>query len=221
MIDFETTALLVIDVQEDFLPPNGSLAVAGGRDIIPQIIKLMDFPWKTVVVTKDWHPKDHISFASSHAGKAPFEVITTESPLGNGETKPQVLWPDHCVQNSEGSEFPKEIGDAFQGHQGEKKLVLKGYIQDREYYSCFQDIWGDHHTECEEYLKHLEVKSVIVVGIAYDYCVLNSSVDAAKAGFDVTVLQDLTRSVDPSNDEKTKQVYLNSNVKLSTSSILM
>lgn len=220
MIDFETTALLVIDVQEDFLPPNGSLAVADGREIIPQICKFMDtkiYPWKTLVVTKDWHPNGHISFASSHEGKKPFEIVSTDSPLGNGDTKPQVLWPDHCVQGSHGSEFPPEVQQAFDSCLSEKKLVLKGYLQDREYYSCFMDIWGVHHTECEEYLRSQGVKNVIVVGIAFDYCVLNSSVDAARADFDVTVLRNLTRAVDPTNNEKTEALYAKEGVKVSNS----
>lgn len=220
-MDYSTTALLVIDVQEDFLPPHGSLAVGGGRDIVGPIVDLMSaHAWKTVVVTKDWHPKDHISFASNHVGKAVFDVVPTQSPSGDGSVKDQVLWPDHCVQGTKGSDFPPELQTAYDAYQGEKKLVLKGYLQDREYYSCFGDIWNMHHTECGDYLHAQGVKTVVVVGLAYDYCVFNSSVDAQRAGFDVVILQDLTRAVDPTKNDETASKCAQNGVKVAPSSIL-
>lgn len=215
------TALLIIDLQEDFLPPNGSLAVKDGRAIIKPIIDLVTsdkYKWDAIVATKDWHPSDHISFASTHK-KEPFTEIMVENPVDKSQPPmKQVLWPNHCVQNSKGSEFPPEFKKVFEQLLAEQKvptkLVLKGYLQDREYYSCFQDVWGIHKTECTQFLKDNGITDVVTVGIAYDYCVLNSSIDAAKNGFKTTVIHSLTKSVSPENEDKVTESYTSHNVKV-------
>lgn len=215
------TALLIIDVQEDFLPPKGSLGVKDGRTIIKPIIDLMKsdkYKWDAIVATKDWHPKGHISFASTH-NKEPFTEIVVDNPVDKSQPPmTQVLWPDHCVQESAGSEFPPEFNTAFEKALADQsvptKLVLKGYLQDREYYSCFQDVWGIHKTECTDFLKDNGITDVIAVGIAYDYCVMNSCIDSAKNGFKTTVVHSLTKSVSPENEEQTTKNYISHGVKV-------
>lgn len=207
-------ALLIIDLQEDFLPPTGSLACKGGREIIPTILSLLDlekYGWKAVIATKDWHPEGHISFASTNH-QAPYTTKEFTSPDPKSDKKmTQVLWPDHCIQTTFGSAFPEEFAIVFNKMVEDQpvptKLVKKGYLQDREYYSCFMDVWKLHHTECEQFLRDNDITHVYTVGIAYDYCVVNSSIDAADLGFKTCVIKDATRAVDSGNDKKTEQTY--------------
>lgn len=217
------TALLIIDLQEDFLPPNGSLATANGREIIQPIIKLMTsdkYKWDAIIATKDWHTPDHISFAKTH-GQEPYTTKVLSSPDGSGETKLHTLWPVHCVQDTPGSEFPKEFNDVFQQllekQKVPTKIVLKGYLQDREYYSCFKDVWGLHKTECTQFLKDNEITDVVTVGIAYDFCVMYSSIDSEAAGFNTFVIKDLTRSVYPDKIDETTENYEKHHVQVITS----
>lgn len=189
-------ALLVIDIQNDFLPPNGSLAVAHGDEIIEPVIKLMEDPkqeWHRVVLTRDWHPQDHISFAKTH-GKPDFSKVTYQSPIpGDNSTQEGVLWPKHCVQGTHGS----QLADALIEEQ--KKLdcrvVDKGYLHDREYYSAFNDIWEFHKTELNNYLKSHHITDVYVVGLAFDYCVKNTAISAAKLGYNTFILKDYTKAI--------------------------
>lgn len=178
-------ALIVIDVQNDFCP-GGALAVAEGDAIIDGINDRMEqFP--TVVLTQDWHPAGHSSFASSHEGAAAFSVM--DMPYG-----PQVLWPDHCIQGSRGAEFHENMSlNAAQG------IVRKGYNPDIDSYSAFFE--NDHKTPTglEGYLRAREITSVTLVGLALDYCVAYSALDAARLGFDVTVERPLCRAIDLDN----------------------
>jgi nicotinamidase len=215
------TALLIIDLQNDFLPPDGSLAVANGRDIINPIINLMtssEYHWDTIVATKDWHPSDHISFAVTH-GLEPYSTKELSNPTGSDNRKLlHTLWPVHCVQESKGSDFPTEFKEKFMkqlaAQEVPTKIVLKGYLQDREYYSCFQDVWGIHKTECAEYLKDNGITDIVAVGIAYDFCVMNSCIDAVKNGFNVYVMKDMTKSVFPEKDEETTNNYIKHGIKV-------
>ncbi len=175
-------AILVIDVQNDFCP-GGHLAVAGGDEIVAPINALMpEFPVR--VLTQDWHPAGHSSFAASHPGKAPFEMI--EMPYG-----PQVLWPDHCIQGSEGAAFhgglATDPGDL---------IIRKGFRSAIDSYSAFFE--NDHETPTglEGYLRSRGVDTVTLVGLATDYCVNYSALDAAKLGFKVRVIESLTRAID-------------------------
>ncbi|ODV82551.1 hypothetical protein CANARDRAFT_30745 [[Candida] arabinofermentans NRRL YB-2248] len=214
-------ALIIVDLQEDFLPPTGSLAVSEGRSIIPSILQLLDiskYHWKAIIATKDWHPINHTSFASNHDEK-PYTLKTFNYPLkGNLETKEQVLWPDHCIQDTFGSTFPEEFQTKFDELIDSNSIpittIKKGYLQDREYYSCFQDTWKLHHTECEKYLKDNDITHVFTVGIAYDYCVLNSSIDSSDLGFKTFVLKDCSKSVYPENDIETDKIYEKNGVKI-------
>jgi nicotinamidase/pyrazinamidase len=175
-------ALIVIDVQNDFCP-SGALEVPEGDAIVSGINALMAEA-AAVVLTQDWHPAGHSSFASSHAGKAPYDMI--EMPYG-----PQVLWPDHCIQGSLGAQFHPDL------HTDRADLVIrKGYNPDIDSYSAFFE--NDHETPTglEGYLRTRGIDNLVMVGLATDFCVNFSAVDAAKLGFTVTVREDLCRAID-------------------------
>ena len=176
-----TTALIVIDVQNDFCP-GGALAVSEGDRIVEGINALMP-SFDAVILTQDWHPAGHLSFASSHAGKDPFDV--TEMPYG-----PQVLWPDHCIQGSAGASFHPALRT-----DTADLIIRKGYNPDIDSYSAFFE--NDHQTPTglEGYLQSRAITKLTMVGLALDFCVNFSAVDAAKLGFDVTVHQDLSRAI--------------------------
>jgi nicotinamidase/pyrazinamidase len=177
-----TEALIVIDLQNDFCP-GGALAVTGGDGIVPRVnVLLQDFAVR--VLTQDWHPQDHRSFASSHPGAAAFSM--TEMPYG-----PQVLWPRHCVQGTHGAAFHAGLNaDAAQ-------LVLrKGFHPDIDSYSAFYENDRTTPTGLDGYLRSRGVTSVTLVGLATDFCVAWSAVDAARHGYDVTVLEGATRAID-------------------------
>ena len=177
-----TDALIVIDVQNDFCP-GGALAVAGGDEIVGAINALMaDFG--AVVLTQDWHPADHSSFADNHAGAAPFSMV--EMPYG-----PQVLWPRHCVQGSSGAAFHAGLTS-----DRADMVIRKGFRPQIDSYSAFFE--NDHKTPTglEGYLRSRGVERVTLVGLATDFCVGFSALDAAALGFDVTVRMDLCRAID-------------------------
>lgn len=217
------SALVVVDLQEDFLPSDGSLAVKEGRDIISPICDLLDlskYNWSTIIATQDWHPHDHISFASQH-GVPPFTEIEFKHPLGHkqdGETITFTtpVWPDHCVQNTFGSSIDALFIAKFNqlDDQIPKSIIRKGYLKDREYYSCFKDIWKLHKTEIEDELTKLGVTDVVFVGIAYDFCVMHSAIDCKNAGFNSYVVKSLCKSVVPENDDKTDLSYTEKGVKV-------
>ena len=175
-------ALIVIDVQNDFCP-GGALAVERGDEIVQPINALMA-EFDAVVLTQDWHPAGHSSFASTHDGKAPFDMV--EMPYG-----PQVLWPDHCIQGSPGANFHTEL------EMDRADLIIrKGFRAAIDSYSAFFE--NDHKTPTglEGYLRTRGIDTLTLVGLATDFCVNFSAVDAAKLGFAVTVRQDLCRGID-------------------------
>ncbi|WP_299781374.1 bifunctional nicotinamidase/pyrazinamidase [uncultured Roseobacter sp.] len=175
-------ALIVIDVQKDFCP-EGALAVPEGDAIVGPVNALMTDA-EAVILTQDWHPAGHSSFASSHVGKSPYDLI--DMPYG-----PQVLWPDHCIQGSLGAQFHREL------HVDRADLIIrKGYNPAIDSYSAFFE--NDHVTPTglEGYLRTRGIDSLLMVGLALDFCVNFSAVDAAKLGFGVTVRTDLCRAID-------------------------
>ena len=177
-----TDALIVIDVQNDFCP-GGALAVADGDAIIPRINALMG-EFQTVVLTQDWHPADHASFAANHAGAAPFTL--TEMPYG-----PQVLWPTHCVQGTDGAAFhPALRTDPAQ------LVIRKGFRAAIDSYSAFFENDQTTPTGLDGYLRSRGVRHVTLVGLATDYCVAYSALDAARLGFAATVLTGACRAID-------------------------
>ena len=174
-------AIIVIDVQNDFCP-GGALAVAGGDEIVAPINALVP-EFAVRVFTQDWHPSDHLSFASQHDAE-PF--TTTEMPYGT-----QVLWPDHCVIGSEGAAFHPNL-DA----RPADLIIRKGFRREIDSYSAFFENDQATPTGLEGYLKSRGVDTVTLVGLATDYCVNFSAVDAAKLGFNATVIESLCRAID-------------------------
>ena len=174
--------LLVVDVQNDFLP-GGSLAVADGHAIVPLINRLAQ-RFANVVLTQDWHPADHISFASQHQGKAPLDTV--ELDYGT-----QVLWPDHCVWNTPGAAL---AGDLDIPHA--QLVIRKGYHRQTDSYSGFQEADRETLTGLAGYFGERETGRLYVVGLATDFCVAWTAIDGAAAGFDVTVIEDATRGID-------------------------
>ena len=177
-----TDILVVVDMQYDFLP-GGSLAVSGGDEIVP-LINTLARKFTNVVFTQDWHPADHISFASQHQGKAPFETI--ELPYGT-----QVLWPDHCVWNTRGAALSDDL-DIPHG----QLIIRKGYNRLIDSYSGFQEADRETLTGLAGYLNERDVDRLYIVGLATDFCVGWTAIDAAAGGFDVTVIEDATRAID-------------------------
>jgi nicotinamidase/pyrazinamidase len=175
-------ALLVIDVQNDFCPA-GALEVAGGNEIIPYINKEMT-KYECVVLTQDWHPKGHSSFATSHEGKNPLELI--KMPYGD-----QVLWPDHCVQGSKGAEFHPELNI-----EQANAIIRKGSDPRIDSYSAFFENDRKTPTGLDGYFKSLEIDNINLVGLATDFCVNYSAQDAANLGYKVSVLEKMCRAID-------------------------
>ncbi|OTB02650.1 hypothetical protein M426DRAFT_322415 [Hypoxylon sp. CI-4A] len=196
MPDFRP-ALLIVDLQEDFCPPNGSLAVTNGREITPLINKLLASPFVIKIATRDWHPADHVSFASNHQGKAPFEdTITIVNPHNESEAYESRLWPVHCVQGTPGAELVPEL------LRSQIDMVLdKGVDARVEMYSPFYDPFESprvYDSGLAQALKDKQVTDVYVVGLAADYCVKNAAMDAAKEGFHTYLIEECTKAVDPS-----------------------
>ena len=176
------TALLVIDVQNDFCP-GGALQVAGGNEIITGINQEMT-KYDYIILTQDWHPKGHSSFATSHDGGKPLDVI--EMPYGD-----QVLWPDHCVQGSHGAEFHSELNT-----ERANAVIRKGSNPLIDSYSAFFENDRKTPTGLHGYFRSLEIEKINLVGLATDFCVNYSAQDAAKLGYKVSVFEKMCRSID-------------------------
>ena len=176
------TALLVIDVQNDFCPA-GALEVAGGDAIIADINQEMN-KYDCVVLTQDWHPKGHLSFAMNHDGKEPFDMI--EMPYGE-----QVLWPEHCVQGSEGANFHFKL-DLDRANA----IIRKGANPQIDSYSAFFENDRKTATGLDGYFKSLGIDKINLVGLATDFCVNYSAQDAANLGYRVSVLESMCRAID-------------------------
>jgi nicotinamidase/pyrazinamidase len=204
-----TDALLVIDMQLDFLP-GGALAVTGGNAILPGIHALAA-RFDHVILTQDWHPGNHISFASSHPGKRPF-TDTIEAPYGT-----QHLWPDHCIQGTLGAELHPDLSIPH------AELILrKGFRKDIDSYSAFTE--NDQHTPTglAGYLRERGLTRLFFCGLAYDFCVGFSALAAARLGFESIVIEDLTRAVNlPNTVDATNTAFAAAGVKRISSSELL
>ena len=176
-------ALLLIDIQNDFLP-GGRLAVPAGDEII-SLVNALQPQFDLVVATQDWHPAGHQSFASSHAGRQQFEQIDLHG-------LPQVLWPDHCIQASDGA----ALAPALQTERIEA-IFRKGMNPEIDSYSAFFDNGHRKSTDLADYLHGRGVTEVVVAGLAADYCVYYSALDALAAGFATTIVTDATRAISP------------------------
>ncbi|ROT39632.1 pyrazinamidase/nicotinamidase [Sodiomyces alkalinus F11] len=197
-------ALLVVDFQEDFCPPNGSLAVPDGRAIAPVVNSLLKLPFATKIATKDWHPASHVSFATNHPGASPFLSTTTiANPHNSAEKLESRLWPAHCVQDTPGAALIPELeADLLDA------VVAKGTRPDIEMYSAFYGPFEDPGRVADsglaERLRGAGVTDVFVVGLAGDYCVKCSAIDAAAEGFRTVVVEEGTRCVDPAAWDRVK-----------------
>jgi nicotinamidase/pyrazinamidase len=178
----DSDVLLVVDVQNDFCP-NGALAVPRGNEVVP-LINRMAAGFAHVLLTQDWHPRGHLSFASTHSGKKPYDTIA----VAYGS---QILWPDHCVQETAGAEFHKDlqIPDA-------QLILRKGYHRHIDSYSAFYENDRTTRTGLCGYLRERGLRRVFLAGLAFDFCVRYSAEDAAREGFDVVVIEDACRGID-------------------------
>lgn len=174
--------LIVIDLQNDFCP-GGALAVREGDAIIGPIHRIAPC-FEHVVLTQDWHPQDHFSFASVHPGKKPFEQIELEYGL-------QTLWPDHCVQGTRGAQFHPALNLT-----GAELIVRKGFRRAIDSYSCFFENDRSTPTGLAGYLRERALSRLFFAGLAYDYCVGYSALDARRLGFPAVILRDACRSID-------------------------
>lgn len=205
-----STCLLVVDVQYDFLP-GGSLEVGTGDAILDPVAATMRSGEHDVVVaTQDWHPPGHVSFASSHEGREPMETIELHG-------HEQILWPDHCIQGSKGSSLHEDLPT------DRCDLILrKGMDPQSDSYSAFRNNWDPDgkrpSTGLAGYLRERGVDRVIVCGLARDVCVKWTVEDCVEAGFDTTLLWDLTRSVDPSGDDDLRASLEKKGVEIQESS---
>ena len=178
----ESDVLLVVDIQNDFCP-GGGLAVPRGHEVVP-LINSLARKFMHVILTQDWHPRGHLSFASSHAGKQPFETIDVD--YGK-----QILWPDHCVQGTSGAAFHANLDIAH------AQLVLrKGYHHAIDSYSAFYENDRRTKTGLASYLRERGFTRVFLAGLAFDFCVRYSAEDARREGFEAIVLEDACRAID-------------------------
>lgn len=176
------TALLAIDLQNDFCP-GGALAVPEGDAIIPVVNRLVE-AHDHVILTQDWHPAGHLSFASRHAGKQPYDTI--EMPYGT-----QTLWPDHCVQGTEGAAFHPDL------HADKAELIIrKGFRPEIDSYSAFFENDRETPTGLAGYLRERGITRLVLCGLAADFCVRWSAIDGRRLGFEVAVVEEATRGID-------------------------
>ena len=182
--------LLVIDIQRDFCP-GGRLAIADGDAVVPAINRIAG-SFEHIVLTQDWHPVNHTSFASQHKGKQPFDQISLSYGL-------QTLWPDHCVQNTPGADFHPDLSPEVLTRT--ELILRKGFRAEIDSYSAFLENDKQTATGLAGYLRERGFERIFIAGLAYDYCVRFSAVDAVRAGFETWVIQDACRSVDPTDSE--------------------
>lgn len=204
----QNAALILIDIQNDFCP-DGALAVAGGDEIVPIINQLQEH-FSVRVLTQDWHPANHSSFAGNHAGAEPFSLI--DMPYG-----PQVLWPRHCVQGSAGAEFHQDLKT-----DPADLIIRKGFRAHIDSYSAFFENDKTTKTGLAGYLQDRGVEKVVIAGLATDFCVAYSAIDAATLGFDVTLVTDACRAIDLEGSLATAmETMVDKGVKFTTSDELL
>ena len=196
IVDPEKSALLIVDLQPDFMP-GGALPVAEGDQIVQPVGDLARSGlFRLILATQDWHPAGHVSFASSHSGRQPFDVIELYG-------HPQVLWPDHCVQGTVGAEIHPDLP-----MNGISAVIRKGMDPRCDSYSGFRNNWNARGerppTGLAGYLEELQIADLFLCGLARDFCVKWSAEDAADAGLRAWLLWDLTRPVDPSSDDNVR-----------------
>ncbi len=189
----DTDVLVVVDMQNDFCD-GGALPTADGHEVVP-VINRVGRKFQNVVLTQDWHPEGHVSFASAHPGKKPLDTV--EMPYGD-----QILWPDHVVQNTWGAEFHPDLNLPHA-----QLVIRKGYLKDVDSYSAFCMVDGATRTGLAGYLEERSIRRVFVAGCAIDYCVGGLATDAVKSGFDTYIIDDATASIDPAPDASADRAW--------------
>lgn len=194
-------ALIIIDYQNDFV--NGSLTVPGGIDIGSKLNELRNRrEWDLIVTTQDWHPQDHVSFASNHPGKKPYDII--QLPYG-----PQVLWPDHCVINSTGAQLFKSLNTS------EKDVILrKGSNPNVDSYSAFLDNDKKEKTPLDSILKKEKITEIYLSGLAYDFCVQSSAIDGVKFGYRTYLVEDASSGIKKESMDQARKEMLKVGVRM-------
>ncbi|MCY4219850.1 MAG: bifunctional nicotinamidase/pyrazinamidase [Gammaproteobacteria bacterium] len=182
MINNADDCLIIVDVQNDFCS-GGALEVPAGEEVVPVINQLVD-KFAHRILTQDWHPVGHYSFASAHPGKSPFETV--ELDYGT-----QVLWPDHCIQGSDGAEFHPDLEIV-----GAELIIRKGFRLSIDSYSAFTENDQMTPTGLSGYLANRQFRRLFLTGLATDYCVFWSALDARRAGFEVVLIEDACRAID-------------------------
>jgi nicotinamidase/pyrazinamidase len=182
MIAGDADVLIIVDIQNDFCP-GGRLAVPYGNDVVP-VVNRLGQRFANIVITQDWHPPDHFSFASTHPGKQPNDVIA--APYG-----PQILWPDHCVQGTSGAQFHPSLCIPHAG-----MILRKGFHRTIDSYSALYENDRRTPTGLIGYLRERSLERIFLAGLAFDFCVRYSAEDARRAGFAVLVIEDACRSID-------------------------
>ncbi|KAF2651120.1 pyrazinamidase/nicotinamidase-like protein [Lophiostoma macrostomum CBS 122681] len=216
-------ALIIVDVQEDFCPPDGALQVPGGRDIVPVINELLKLPFPLKIATQDWHPEDHISFASNHPppNNIPFEsTITFKNPIDPAE-KPQTtrLWPVHCLRGSDGrgSDGAKLVPELnFPKEDKVHRIVKKGEDKRVEMYSAFADPFEKPAVKSDlaKILREENITDVYCTGLAADYCVYYTALHAAEKGFTTWVVKDAQKPVKQENMKEVEETYKQDKYKI-------
>ncbi|MEO8823780.1 MAG: bifunctional nicotinamidase/pyrazinamidase [Ginsengibacter sp.] len=200
-------ALIIVDVQNDFLP-GGALAVEDGFDTIP-IINTLQEKFELVVATQDWHPAEHKSFASNHTGKKPFDEVELD-------LLPQVLWPDHCVQQTNGAEFSIDLDT-----KKIEAIFRKGMDKNIDSYSGFYDNGKRKSTGLAAYLEGRGITSVFVAGLAADFCVYFTALDALELGFKTTIITDATKAIDNEMLKRKLDSFVSKGGSLATSDTIL
>ena len=200
--------LLAVDLQNDFCP-GGALGVPDGDAVVPIANRLVD-AFDNVVLTQDWHPKDHRSFASAYPGRLPYEMV--ELSYGT-----QVLWPDHCVQGTSGAAFHPDFDPS-----GAQLVIRKGFHRDIDSYSAFYENDRKTPTGLCGYLRERELHHIYICGLATDFCVAYSAVDGRREGFEVTVIEDACRGIDLDGSlDLALQAMRDEGVRFTTSSAVL
>ena len=196
----ENSALIIVDVQNDFCK-GGKLSVPDADLIIPDINVLQN-KFETIILTQDWHPKNHKSFASQHS-KEPFSEIKTFYGT-------QTLWPDHCIQNTKGSDFHKDLKT-----EKASLIVRKGFREDIDSYSAFFENDKKTITGLNGFLKDIGIKKIYLSGLAFDFCVFYTALDAKELGFEVNIFYNCCKSIDNNDSENSAKKRLNEfNIKI-------
>lgn len=202
-MNLQKSALLIIDMQNDFMQ-NGSLEVPDANELIKPINELMELKWGVIVASKDWHPANHISFASNHKNQKPFDTITIEDQYV------QTLWPNHCVENTFGAEIHNDLNTSKINH-----LILKGTNPRVDSYSAFFDNNHQVKTQLDNLLNKIGITDIYVVGLAADYCVFFTAIDGANLGYNTHYIIDATRFINASTSNDVIKQLISNNISIS------